>query len=155
MIGLRWRTEKEVVSGKGQFEVEIQNVKCAIGESEVYYFTPSSGLQMMMSSTNYHYPGVGVNFSYFEAGENKQALVKLVTCERERSESGDGTDTGYGRSKKRKKDKGRLQLQQVITRVRAMTTKTLTSFLRECFLDYIKAGMSVYFCTSKYVLLEV
>lgn len=23
-----------------------------------------------------------VNFSYFEAGENKQALVKLVTCER-------------------------------------------------------------------------
>ncbi|CAL5398448.1 unnamed protein product [Camellia sinensis] len=66
MIGLRWRTEKEVVSGKGQ---------------------------------------VGVNFSYFEAGENKQALVKLVTCERERSESGDGTDTGYGRSKKRKKER--------------------------------------------------
>ncbi|CAL5340556.1 unnamed protein product [Camellia sinensis] len=92
-IGLRWRTEKEVVSGKGQF----------------------------------------VNFSYFEAGENKQALVKLVTCERcaekllykkmkekeqlrkrekeellkkrERSESGDGTDTGYGRSKKRKKER--------------------------------------------------
>ncbi|KAJ0792704.1 putative folate-sensitive fragile site protein Fra10Ac1 [Helianthus annuus] len=23
-----------------------------------------------------------VNFAYFEAGENKQALVKLVTCER-------------------------------------------------------------------------
>lgn len=23
-----------------------------------------------------------MNFSYFEAGENKQALVKLVTCER-------------------------------------------------------------------------
>lgn len=23
-----------------------------------------------------------VNFSYFEAGENNQALVKLVTCER-------------------------------------------------------------------------
>ncbi|KAF5946635.1 hypothetical protein HYC85_016863 [Camellia sinensis] len=66
-------------------------------------------------------------------GENKQALVKLVTCERcaekllykkmkekeqlrkrekeellkkrERSESGDGTDTGYGRSKKRKKER--------------------------------------------------
>ncbi|KAL7258313.1 hypothetical protein ACSBR1_004440 [Camellia fascicularis] len=72
-----------------------------------------------------------VNFSYFEAGEDKQALVKLVTCERcaekllykkmkekeqlrkrekeellkkrERLESGDGTDTGYGRSKERKK----------------------------------------------------
>ncbi|KAK6261054.1 hypothetical protein SCA6_015528 [Theobroma cacao] len=25
---------------------------------------------------------IAVNFSYFEAGENKQALVKLVTCER-------------------------------------------------------------------------
>ncbi|KAI7755915.1 hypothetical protein M8C21_007180, partial [Ambrosia artemisiifolia] len=40
-VGLRWRTEKEVISGKGQF----------------------------------------VNFAYFEAGENKQALVKLVACE--------------------------------------------------------------------------
>ncbi|KAG5539061.1 hypothetical protein RHGRI_019573 [Rhododendron griersonianum] len=92
-IGLRWRVEKEVISGKGQF----------------------------------------VNFSYFEAGENKQALVKLVTCERcaekllykkrkekeqlrkrekeelpkkrERSESGDDTDTGYGRSKERRRVK--------------------------------------------------
>ncbi|BBG96364.1 hypothetical protein Prudu_005152 [Prunus dulcis] len=29
-----------------------------------------------------HYKSGKVNFSYFEAGENKQALVKLVTCER-------------------------------------------------------------------------
>ncbi|GJW73413.1 protein FRA10AC1 [Tanacetum coccineum] len=42
-IGLRWRTEKEVKSGKVKKKV---------------------------------------NFAYFEAGENKQALVKLVTCER-------------------------------------------------------------------------
>ncbi|KAK9192301.1 hypothetical protein WN943_020917 [Citrus x changshan-huyou] len=42
-IGLRWRTEKEVIAGKGHQVV---------------------------------------NFTYVEAGENKQALVKLVTCER-------------------------------------------------------------------------
>ncbi|XP_023742739.2 uncharacterized protein LOC111890903 [Lactuca sativa] len=58
-IGLRWRTEKEVTSGKGQFV--CGNKHC--NEEE--------GL------TSYE-----VNFAYFEAGENKQALVKLVTCER-------------------------------------------------------------------------
>lgn len=58
-IGLRWRTEKEVVSGKGQFV--CGNKHCSEEE----------GL------TSYE-----VNFAYFEAGENKQALVKLVTCER-------------------------------------------------------------------------
>ncbi|GMP62593.1 hypothetical protein CsSME_00024639 [Camellia sinensis var. sinensis] len=111
-IGLRWRTEKEVVSGKGQFV--CGNKHC----------NEKDGLASYEES---------VNFSYFEAGENKQALVKLVTCERcaekllykkmkekeqlrkrekeellkkrERSESGDGTDTGYGRSKKRKKER--------------------------------------------------
>ncbi|GMP62595.1 hypothetical protein CsSME_00024639 [Camellia sinensis var. sinensis] len=113
-IGLRWRTEKEVVSGKGQFV--CGNKHCNEKDGLASY---------------------EVNFSYFEAGENKQALVKLVTCERcaekllykkmkekeqlrkrekeellkksfvirERSESGDGTDTGYGRSKKRKKER--------------------------------------------------
>uniref|UniRef100_A0A6N2L5Q9 Protein FRA10AC1 n=1 Tax=Salix viminalis TaxID=40686 RepID=A0A6N2L5Q9_SALVM len=49
-IGLRWRTEKEVISGKGQFI--CGNKHC------------------------------DVNFSYFEAGENKQALVKLILCDR-------------------------------------------------------------------------
>ncbi|XP_072990394.1 uncharacterized protein [Typha latifolia] len=58
-IGLRWRTEKEVVSGKGQFV--CGNKKCdekdGLGSYEV-------------------------NFSYVEAGEQKQALVKLVACKR-------------------------------------------------------------------------
>ncbi|OAY44801.1 protein FRA10AC1 [Manihot esculenta] len=58
-IGLRWRTEKEVISGKGQFI--CGNKHC----------DEKNGL------ASYE-----VNFSYFEAGENKQALVKLVTCER-------------------------------------------------------------------------
>ncbi|XP_062174809.1 uncharacterized protein LOC133879988 [Alnus glutinosa] len=58
-IGLRWRTEKEVMSGKGQFI--CGNKHC----------DEKDGL------TSYE-----VNFSYSEAGENKQALVKLVTCER-------------------------------------------------------------------------
>lgn len=58
-IGLRWRTEKEVISGKGQFV--CGNKHC--GEKD--------GL------ASYE-----VNFSYIEAGESKQALVKLVACER-------------------------------------------------------------------------
>nr|XP_043612167.1 protein FRA10AC1 [Erigeron canadensis] len=58
-IGLRWRTEKEVMSGKGQFV--CGNKHCSEQEGLASY---------------------EVNFSYFEAGENKQALVKLVTCER-------------------------------------------------------------------------
>lgn len=58
-IGLRWRTEKEVVSGKGQFV--CGNKHCDEKDDLASY---------------------EVNFSYFEAGENKQALVKLVGCER-------------------------------------------------------------------------
>lgn len=58
-IGLRWRTEKEVISGKGQFV--CGNKHCDVKDGLASY---------------------EVNFSYFEAGENKQALVKLVTCER-------------------------------------------------------------------------
>ncbi|KAI3510836.1 hypothetical protein L1887_17973 [Cichorium endivia] len=58
-IGLRWRTEKEVTSGKGQFV--CGNKHCNEEEGLSSY---------------------EVNFAYFEAGENKQALVKLVTCER-------------------------------------------------------------------------
>lgn len=56
-IGLRWRTEKEVISGKGQFE--CGNKKC----------TAREGLR-----------SYEVNFAYSEAGENKQALVKLRVC---------------------------------------------------------------------------
>ncbi|KAI4302520.1 hypothetical protein MLD38_038254 [Melastoma candidum] len=58
-IGLRWRTEIEVISGKGQ--LICGNKHC----------DDTSGL------ASYE-----VNFSYFESGENKQALVKLVTCKR-------------------------------------------------------------------------
>ncbi|XP_050386060.1 uncharacterized protein LOC126802466 [Argentina anserina] len=58
-IGLRWRTEKEVVSGKGQFICGSKH--CDLKDGLASY---------------------EVNFSYYEAGENKQALVKLVTCER-------------------------------------------------------------------------
>ncbi|XP_015881703.2 uncharacterized protein LOC107417609 [Ziziphus jujuba] len=58
-IGLRWRTEKEVISGKGQFI--CGNKHCNEKDGLASY---------------------EVNFSYFEAGENKQALVKLVACER-------------------------------------------------------------------------
>ncbi|CAL1361553.1 unnamed protein product [Linum trigynum] len=58
-IGLRWRTEKEVISGKGQF-------KCG---------SKHCNEEKVLASYE-------VNFSYFEAGENKQALVKLVACEK-------------------------------------------------------------------------
>ncbi|XVE76721.1 hypothetical protein DITRI_Ditri13aG0004200 [Diplodiscus trichospermus] len=58
-IGLRWRTEKEVISGKGQFI--CGNKHCNEKDDLASY---------------------EVNFSYFEAGEHKQALVKLVTCKR-------------------------------------------------------------------------
>ncbi|XP_068636604.1 uncharacterized protein [Aristolochia californica] len=58
-IGLRWRTEKEVISGKGQFV--CGNKHCDGREGLASY---------------------EVNFCYFEAGENKQALVKLVACKR-------------------------------------------------------------------------
>ncbi|KAK8639847.1 hypothetical protein V6N13_138213 [Hibiscus sabdariffa] len=56
-IGLRWRTEKEVISGQFICGNKHCNEKDGLASYEV-------------------------NFSYFEAGENKQALVKLVTCER-------------------------------------------------------------------------
>lgn len=56
-IGLRWRTEKEVISGKGQF---ICGSKQCDGKDGLASYE--------------------VNFSYHEAGENKQALVKLVCC---------------------------------------------------------------------------
>ncbi|CAN6453644.1 unnamed protein product [Victoria cruziana] len=58
-IGLRWRTKNEVISGKGQFI--CGNKKCNERDGLASY---------------------EVNFSYVEAGENKQALVKLVTCVR-------------------------------------------------------------------------
>ncbi len=56
-IGLRWRVQAELVSGKGQF------VCGAKGCNE------TRGLSSFE-----------VNFAYQEAGESKQALVKLRVC---------------------------------------------------------------------------
>ena len=56
-IGLRWRTAEEVVGGKGQFACAAKG--CAAVEGLVSY---------------------EVNFAYEEAGEAKQALVKLRVC---------------------------------------------------------------------------
>ncbi|KFK22903.1 hypothetical protein AALP_AAs72951U000400 [Arabis alpina] len=58
-MGLRWRTEKEVMSGKGQFMCGSKH--CDEKDGLASY---------------------EVNFAYYEAGEHKQALVKLVACER-------------------------------------------------------------------------
>lgn len=56
-IALRWRTEKEVVEGKGQFV--CGNKPCVVME----------GLESWE-----------VNFGYMEEGEKKNALVKLRLC---------------------------------------------------------------------------
>ncbi|XP_011301313.1 protein FRA10AC1 homolog [Fopius arisanus] len=56
-VALRWRTEKEVVVGKGQFE--CGNKKCNVKD----------GLRSWE-----------VNFGYEEHGEKKNALVKLRLC---------------------------------------------------------------------------
>ncbi|RRT74829.1 hypothetical protein B296_00031888, partial [Ensete ventricosum] len=74
-IGLRWRTEKEVVSGKGQFICGNKkcNEKDGLGSYEV-------------------------NFSYLEAGENKQALVKLVACKGEKDKKGNDIDEEYDKN---------------------------------------------------------
>ncbi|XP_062182877.1 uncharacterized protein LOC133886980 [Phragmites australis] len=75
-IGLRWRTEKEVISGKGQFICGNRHCdeKHGLGSYEV-------------------------NFSYVEAGEQKQALVKLVACKR------CAEKLAYKRQKEKKKEK--------------------------------------------------
>mmetsp|Transcript_49040 Transcript_49040/g.123363 ORF Transcript_49040/g.123363 Transcript_49040/m.123363 type:complete len:328 (+) Transcript_49040:213-1196(+) len=56
-IGLRWRTQNEVFSGRGHFS--CGNKACASSEGLVSY---------------------EVNFRYSEAGEEKNALVKLRLC---------------------------------------------------------------------------
>ncbi|XP_015591384.1 protein FRA10AC1 homolog [Cephus cinctus] len=56
-VALRWRTEKEVIVGKGQFE--CGNKKCQEKE---------------------HLRSWEVNFGYVEHGEKKNALVKLRLC---------------------------------------------------------------------------
>ncbi|KAJ9531904.1 hypothetical protein QJQ45_022057 [Haematococcus lacustris] len=56
-LGLRWRTQAEVVSGKGQFVCGVKG--CSAQEGLASY---------------------EVNFAYTEAGSAKQALVKLRCC---------------------------------------------------------------------------
>ncbi|DBA90792.1 TPA: hypothetical protein ACH3X1_003997 [Trebouxia sp. C0004] len=56
-VGLRWRTEREVVIGKGQFV-------CG-----------AKGCDERRALASYE-----VNFAYKEAGERKQALVKVRLC---------------------------------------------------------------------------
>ncbi|XP_033324625.1 protein FRA10AC1 homolog [Megalopta genalis] len=56
-VALRWRTEKEVIVGKGQFE--CGNKRC---------------------NTNEDLRSWEVNFGYVEHGEKKNALVKLRLC---------------------------------------------------------------------------
>ncbi|CAO3571239.1 unnamed protein product [Mortierella alpina] len=58
-IAMRWRTEKEVFSGKGQFT--CGSLRC----------DESKGLQSWE-----------VNFGYVEHGEKKNALVKIRLCEK-------------------------------------------------------------------------
>ncbi|XP_050260344.1 uncharacterized protein LOC126705385 isoform X3 [Quercus robur] len=90
-IGLRWRAEKEVISGKGQFI--CGNKHCDEKDDLASY---------------------EVNFSYSEAGENKQALVKLVTCERcadklhyKRQKEKEQSEKGEREENKRKRNQSR------------------------------------------------
>lgn len=86
-VGLRWRTQKEVVSGKGQFVCGAKG--CDEAEGLCSY---------------------EVNFAYDEAGERRQALVKLRVCpscayrlnyrkEREYRRAGVGGEDGRKRSR--------------------------------------------------------
>ncbi|KAG2248023.1 hypothetical protein Bca52824_087651 [Brassica carinata] len=83
-MGLRWRTEKEVMSGKGQF---------MCGSKQCHEIEGLASYE--------------VNFSYHEAGEHKQALVKLVICERcaEKLYYKRGKDAERSESKEKKRQK--------------------------------------------------
>ncbi|CAN8232036.1 unnamed protein product [Cochlearia groenlandica] len=88
-MGLRWRTEKEVMTGKGQFLCGSKH--CDEKEGLASY---------------------EVNFAYFEAGEHKQALVKLVACERcadklyyKRRKEAERSDSKEKKKQKRKRNR--------------------------------------------------
>ncbi|KAJ0232752.1 Folate-sensitive fragile site protein [Hirschfeldia incana] len=88
-MGLRWRTEKEVMSGKGQF---------MCGSKQCHEIEGLASYE--------------VNFSYHEAGEHKQALVKLVTCERctgklyyKRRKDAERSDSKEKKKQKRKRNR--------------------------------------------------
>ncbi|KAF8604147.1 hypothetical protein BDV93DRAFT_522615 [Ceratobasidium sp. AG-I] len=65
-FALRWRTEDEVVEGQGQFT--CGNTRCA-------YHTEKERRQPKLITLE-------LPFAYEEQGEAKQALVKVVLCER-------------------------------------------------------------------------
>ncbi|KAK4381047.1 protein FRA10AC1 [Sesamum angolense] len=138
-IGLRWRTEKEVMSGKGTDSFIFPfssaflslpfmlNLLLAAQHMDSLFAVISTATRKMFCQAM-RQVAAKVNFSYFEAGEHKQALVKLVayalrSCiikqkekeqlkqkenekhqrKRDRSESEDDADVDYGRSKEREK----------------------------------------------------
>ena len=63
-LAVRWQTEKEVVSGKGQFS-------CA--EKRCGYGTETEEERQALKTWE-------VNFGYIERGEKRNALVKLRLC---------------------------------------------------------------------------
>ncbi|KAG6789506.1 hypothetical protein POTOM_005606 [Populus tomentosa] len=112
LIGLRWRTENEVISGKGQFICGNKHcdVKDGLASYEASVYTSSNKFNsiivcMLVYSLSivtscslnlatvsflcmiFAFRCLQVNFSYFEAGENKQALVKLILCDRWKAHS--------------------------------------------------------------------
>jgi len=68
-IALRWRTEREVISGAGQFT--CGNTRCACHE-------PAS----MRERQPPQLVTLELPFAYVEQGEQKSALVKVVLCRR-------------------------------------------------------------------------
>lgn len=51
------------------------------GSIQIYLSLRLSFIFFLDALANVSPTHIQVNFSYFEAGENKQALVKLVACE--------------------------------------------------------------------------
>ncbi|KAL4039034.1 hypothetical protein IC575_002677 [Cucumis melo] len=98
--------EKEVISGKGQFIcgnkhcdeknglasyevvlISLDELGCSNLELfpicyKINILNDRCWLLLFVTACLFTSLLLQVNFSYFEAGENKQALVKLVTCER-------------------------------------------------------------------------
>lgn len=103
MIGLRWQTEAEVLSGKGQQSCGARKCMSTTTEQDLITFE--------------------LPFSYNEKGEPKMELVKVCLCEacskklklyqKKRNQNDFGnqnmedanTDSGYKKSKKRKRIK--------------------------------------------------
>lgn len=76
-IGLRWRTEAEVVAGKGQFE--CGNVTPSKHKGRSTSSSTSSSVKCAMREGLHSYE---VNFAYTEHGNRKNELVKCRLCKR-------------------------------------------------------------------------